>query len=80
MYEEYVESKIRSGGPMDRYTLTARTSFVRFLWKAAEDPARARQVLVPLLADWERVLGETAYVRRLREEFAPLLDVTDTSP
>jgi hypothetical protein len=80
MYEEYVESKIRSGGPMDRYTLTARTSFVRFLWQAADDPAGARQVLIPLLADWERVLGDAPHVRRLREEFAPLLDVTDTSP
>ncbi|MFF7793017.1 tetratricopeptide repeat protein [Streptomyces sp. NPDC007991] len=80
MYEEYVESQIRGRGATDRYALTARTSFVRFLWKAADDPAHARQVLVPLLADWERVLGDAPQVRRLREEFAPLLDVTDASP
>ncbi|MFH8657265.1 NB-ARC domain-containing protein [Streptomyces afghaniensis] len=79
MYAELVESNIRSRGATDRYALTTRTWFVRFLWQAAGDPAHARQVLIPLLADWESVLGDVPHVRRLRQEFAPLLDVTDTS-
>ncbi|MFD7462699.1 MULTISPECIES: NB-ARC domain-containing protein [unclassified Streptomyces] len=73
LYEEFVESEIRRRGPADRIVLESRTLLVRFLWNMAADPARAREIAVPLLADWERLLGDTPYVRGLRQEFAPLL-------
>ncbi|MER6348222.1 tetratricopeptide repeat protein [Streptomyces sp. NPDC001595] len=72
-YEELVESRERVRGDTDRLTLQSRTDYARFLWGPAGDPARAREVVVPLLADWERLLGDTPYVQQLRQEFAALL-------
>jgi hypothetical protein len=80
MYEEYVESQMRSRGAMGRFALTTRASFAHFLWRVADDPARAREVITPVIADWERLLGDTPYVQRIREQFAPLLDATEDSP
>ncbi|MBD0838720.1 tetratricopeptide repeat protein [Streptomyces sp. TRM68416] len=75
MYEEYVESLTRGSGATDRFTLGARESFAALLWKSADDPDRAREVLLPLLADWEHLLGPTApQVQKLRQDFAPLLE------
>ncbi|MGY1581050.1 NB-ARC domain-containing protein [Streptomyces sp. MN13] len=77
MYEELIESRIRADGATDRTTLESRALFAGFLWMTANDPARAHEVIVSVLADWERLLGDTPYVRQLREDFAPLLGATD---
>ncbi|MEV0172692.1 tetratricopeptide repeat protein [Streptomyces sp. NPDC050803] len=75
MYEEYVETMTRDSGATDRFTLDAREFLVGFLWRSMHNPARAREVLLPLLADWEHLLGPTApQVQKLRHDFAPLLD------
>ncbi|WP_282704054.1 tetratricopeptide repeat protein [Streptomyces sp. CC219B] len=74
MYEAYIEGAIRARGATDKYTLEERTAFVRFLWKVVCNPARAREVLVGLLADWERLVGDGPQVQELRQEFAPLLE------
>ncbi|MEV5314491.1 NB-ARC domain-containing protein [Streptomyces sp. NPDC052610] len=73
LYEEHIESQTRQRGAREITSLLSRTLFARFLWHTARDPNRAREIAVPLLADWERLLGDTPYVRGLRQEFAPLL-------
>lgn len=75
MYGEYVESHIRVSGAMDRYTLRAREGLAHFHWKTAHNPTRAREVLLPLLADWESLVGPDApQVQKLRQDFADLLN------
>jgi hypothetical protein len=73
LYAEHIESLARRRDEREITYLMSRTQFARFLWHAVDDPPRAREIALPLLADWERLLGDTPYVQQLRQEFAPLL-------
>ncbi|MEV7887926.1 tetratricopeptide repeat protein [Streptomyces sp. NPDC002817] len=72
-FEECITRRGRIFGETDGVTLSTRRAFVRFLRDTVGDLGRARDQAALLLADWERLVGETAYVRDLRQDFAPLL-------
>jgi hypothetical protein len=73
LLEAGVALRARLYGETGRVTMNSRRLFVIFLWKLAEDPTRARDLAVPLITDWENLLGEDPFVQQLREDFAPLL-------
>ncbi len=75
MYEDYIAGMVRDRGATERFTLHSREFFAHFLWKALNNPTRAHEVLIPLLADWESLVGPDApQVHKLRQDFAELLD------
>ncbi|MEU6140014.1 NB-ARC domain-containing protein [Streptomyces sp. NPDC047081] len=73
LVEESIARSARVYGETSRVTLSVRKTFVLFLWSAANDRARARELAVSLVADCRQVLGDDPYVRQLEQDLAALL-------
>ncbi|MGI5456599.1 NB-ARC domain-containing protein [Streptomyces sp. CA-249302] len=76
LMEESVARRVRLYGGTSRVTMNSRGALVTFLWTETDDPDRARDLAVSLIADSRRLLGDDPYVRQLERIYAPLL----TSP
>lgn len=73
LLEECTLRRARMYGETARVVLTSRRTLVDFLWSRIGDVARARELAAALIEDFERLVGDTPYVRSLRQDFAPLL-------
>ncbi|MCI3278613.1 tetratricopeptide repeat protein [Streptomyces cylindrosporus] len=73
LLEESIARRTRLYGETSRVTMNSRRAFVGFLWRAADDQARARDLAVSLVADSRQLLGDDPYVHQIQQAFAPLL-------
>lgn len=71
-FERCIARRERIYGETSRATLNTRRAFATFLWRTVGASDRARELVVQLIGDWERLLGETPHLEELRAYYARL--------
>lgn len=72
LFERCISRRERLYGETSRAALNTRRAFATFLWGTVGASDRARELLAQLIADWERLLGETPHLEELRAHYARL--------
>ncbi|SNX62841.1 tetratricopeptide repeat protein [Streptomyces sp. TLI_55] len=72
-FERCIARRERFYGETSGITLNTRGAFATFLWGTVGASERARELVVQLISDWERLLGETPHLEWLRAYYARLL-------